>query len=607
MIKSSVTKIGDVSLGDLGTVTALSFATLFLVCNAVVFAAVLYTTTQAVLGKKFLSLVKDMRGAECAEVPQQLNSAFAADVDGNWQTSSLFQYNRSLFSLQFGGRGVNSEQYRAAMQGFTRRMREYGEKGAVRNALWSLMTWASFSLEDPVTKLQFSSNVDAGIVFNSEVYRSLLASTNGTCQGSQRAQIAAFFDSKDKQVVLRFPIPRNSTTGLLESVCPFQMPTVESFSRSLPQSSLGYVDFGFDVRLVSLVNGLNSGSLRLDGLVRVENNVSRSFGLIGYIDPYISNPHMPFPIYCLDKNRVSQLYSINLTTDQLSGPEICFIITSVKYALLRAFYPISLQMQPTFTAGQNSLYFKLKGGQSFLLMSQCKCPKDRLSAFCNRNRFMNVLYYDIQFNLTQTLLMGISLQQVVVAGRSQDPLVDYLAPSLQYAQIVARFPDVANLPLESWKDTDGYSWDYTWSNGRSFQQMLSDEFVKICSEKCAFAYFFTLSATQESSFNVPMNKFDMSLRDISLDSSLQYFDATTRANVTTQMCVDTFSHPQALLKLSNKPPVPLIQGYFECKSTLGAALLESIGNAVATSTLYVSIIWSLLGVVFFLFKTREAK
>jgi hypothetical protein len=107
----------------------------FLAFKVTIFVYVLYSTTQAETGKKFLSLLKNTDGAICIEVPQALNGIYAGDLDGRWATDDRFSQNRSIFQLQFNGKGINNVEYKAAMQRFTLKMAQYGNLSVARSAL----------------------------------------------------------------------------------------------------------------------------------------------------------------------------------------------------------------------------------------------------------------------------------------------------------------------------------------------------------------------------------------------------------------------------------------------------------------------------------------
>ena len=121
-------------------------------------------------------------------------------------------------------------------------------------------------------------------------------------------------------------------------------------------------------------------------------------------------------------------------------------------------------------------------------------------------------------------------------------------------------------------------------------------------------YFVTKSTALLSSVNTPFNRFDLSLAQLNSNASLVVLDGVgeNKRTVPIIMCVDTFSQPQALARLSQAPPIKLVQSYFECTNTLSAAFMASVGNAAATSTLYVGIGWAIFGVIFVFYLNYSA-
>ena len=617
IVNSSTNKVvGGIHLDDLGSL-AFWLALLFVLCNLVAFAVILFDTTTTQLNKKFLSLTVDTKGALCNEVPQQLNGVYQGDTNGYWQTNDMFRYNLSIFQLSFSGRGVTNEQYTDAMQWFTMRMAEFGNISVTRNTLWSLNTWASFTLTHHQTKLQLSSNVDAGLVYSGIVMSARLYNAQGACAGTPSSGygngwLSGFFTSETKQITLRQPTPLDSRRRPI-SVCPDQIryDILASILGSRASTLLGRIDYGFDVRLVSLIVGLNTNTLTLDGLLRVDDANARSFGLIGYIDTSLINPPQPYPVYCLDKSRAQQRWGVTLSPEQMSGPEICFILTSLTTeSRLYMFYPyvekINLNRR---NAQQGQTTFHLD------MPMACSCPRDQLNVECAENNVVIMLFYDLHFRTANTVQMAANFQQIVVngitgsLGKPGNPLGVYLANLIQYGHAggftnLTRFQ--LNTPLYSFTDRSGVFWDWSFAKNLTFNQLAQAEFQMVCSGQCGTIFFRTYSAPRKNSVNMPINRFNLNLGQLSPNPSLQI--NISGVNLPVSMCVDTFSQPQALARLTQAPPVRLIQNYFECTSTLSSALMTSIGNAAASARLYVGLSWAAFGVLFvFLLRLRAKR
>ena len=171
--------LGGVTLSRFEGHEAFILAVFFVLCQAAVFTSILYMTTKAEMSRKFLSLDAQAAGTICKEVPQVLKGSYQASYDGYWDSMENFRYNKSVYILQFNGVGVDNEQFANAMQFFTQKLKLIGQKATSRQTLWSLMSWAGFSLVHPDTKLEFFSSADAGVIFDTMVVVSFVTSVSG--------------------------------------------------------------------------------------------------------------------------------------------------------------------------------------------------------------------------------------------------------------------------------------------------------------------------------------------------------------------------------------------------------------------------------------------
>lgn len=500
-------------------------------------------------------------------------------------------------------------------------MRKLGKESLSSNALWAYMTWSSFNFVHPQTGLHFYSNVDAGLVFNAPLQAAAVADGNGVCSGiAQNLPLSGFYDLVSKQTVIRIPTPWNSSTNTIaETPCPRQFPlslTRKSFAEhSHTQVKLGYIEFGFDVRIAALVVGLNAGVLTLDSLVREENPISRKYGLVGYIDPFYSDPPQQYPIYCLDKSRALEVYGEQLTPEQMApgSPEICFIVSAMKYANLFMFYPASIQVKfKTFPELRNGSSSKRdsadwqlqENSPTFNVLEECSCPRDQMDMFCSQTVVENAFFYDNWSNMKNTVKMAIKIQKDRLQNRALSSSY-FLAKAVLYSRALFGKSWLEKIPLKSWTDSKGTFYDFSWSNGNSYSQLLADEFVKICDRKCGMFLFESYSYTARTSVNAPMNKYGLALREISPNQSVTVRYNTAALELPIQMCIDTFSQPEAMALLSKSPPVDLEEPYFECTNTVLGAITASAGNAFAISTIITALAWAILGALLMVLEKRR--
>ena len=613
---SNLSSFGGVPFDELGQWPSFLLASLFLALKALTFALLLYFTVISLTSKMFLSLSGDQKGADCKPVPQPVVGVFEGDYQGYWQGSPQFNVNQSLFLIKFTGKGVTNAQYQTVMKGFWSRLRQLGGLSRINTGRWAYMTWSSLNFVDAKTGLAFFSNVDSAIVFDASVQSAFIASSKGVCTGSRVGQLSGYYDLTLAQTVLRFPVSWNATANSVTvSACPNDITirllrNVSKFDST--QLKLGYIDYGFDVRMAALVVSLNSGILTLEGLVRKEDVATRKFGLIGYIDTQFTNPPQQRPIYCLEKQRTFEVYGVRLTQKQIAGPEVCFIVSSFRFSNLIFFYPSGLQA--TFSSPRKDIRsgstWLLKGHprKKFNIMKKCKCPGDALDPFCSQNIFHQAFIYDRYGRNERLVQMALKIQKARIIANSSSGSF-FTERAMFYSHAISKNPWLANISLQSWTDAStGILYDYSYAKGQSLNQLLAEEFKEICNNDCAMYFFETYSYTARTSISTPMNKYGVTLRDISPNASTIVRFQTVGLNLTTTMCVDTFSQPVAMARLSETPPVSLEAPYFECKTTILGALTQSTGNAIATSGVSLVFAWSAMGLLFKLvMKMRRKK
>ena len=98
---------------------------LILLWYAVYFTALFYftfTITQSSVHLEFLSLEGNSTEQICFSVPLTVTGAFEGDIYGNWQTSTAFQQNVSIFRIAMTGSAISNEQYAGVMTNFTNKL-----------------------------------------------------------------------------------------------------------------------------------------------------------------------------------------------------------------------------------------------------------------------------------------------------------------------------------------------------------------------------------------------------------------------------------------------------------------------------------------------------
>ena len=60
---------------------------------------------------------------------QVIIATFAGDYKGNWETNAKFNYNSSIFALDFNGSAINNREYSEAIVRFETRLNKLGQMG----------------------------------------------------------------------------------------------------------------------------------------------------------------------------------------------------------------------------------------------------------------------------------------------------------------------------------------------------------------------------------------------------------------------------------------------------------------------------------------------
>ena len=136
---------------------------------------------------------------------------------------------------------------------------------------------------------------------------------------------------------------------------------------------------------------------------------------------------------------------------------------------------------------------------------------------------------------------------------------------------------------------------------------IDDHFNAICPDRKCAALVFLMDSTV-GIFN-PLNLYNVDQRQVSINTYQEKtykFIKATKQWVSTGlkkakqiMCVDTFFFDDMMTGLSSAPPMPLVQGYYNCHSTLLNAIKTSVGAAAGAASLYTNIAMAaILGAIF---------
>jgi len=136
---------------------------------------------------------------------------------------------------------------------------------------------------------------------------------------------------------------------------------------------------------------------------------------------------------------------------------------------------------------------------------------------------------------------------------------------------------------------------------------IDDHFKAICPDKKCAAIVFLIDTTV--GIFAPINLYNNDLRQISTQTYMETFYKFVKSTKTWVaagqkmasriMCVDTFFFSDMMSGLAANPPMPLVQGYYNCHKTLADSVQAAIGNAAGAASLIANI--AIAAVCFFWF------
>jgi hypothetical protein len=560
--------------------------TIYLILFSFVFVYVTITRTIEDYETRFLSLLKDSSGTECSEVPLSLTAKYLGDTQGWWETEKQFNYNSSIFVIDFVGATVNTKQYHDTMVGFRKHLEFLGAKSVTRNVAWTSLAWTTMSYANEDKTIRFYSNADVGIVVRGDI-DAYWSNRNGLCEAA--TPIVGSFNPVTKMLSLTAPSE--------DKLCPNQHGALFRAAAS----SLDPIKIEVDARSLQTAIALNFGILNLTQLIVT----STAYGDIAndifpgrfYIDPHFSSME---PIFCLNKG--SSSYDISPAA--ISGPEICYIAYGGNGLSDMLFgYPILQEFKRSLESYDDPSY----GDTGY--QDTCKCPTDNFDEDCNAvETVYTVIYsYPSPYNYTAPGLVWIDMVNIGVRAQElilRDPvngdkaMMELFSPITAYSLMAAdNITTYSNRSLVSYtKNVEGTNvhYNYSFAKGKSLSGLLRDAWDDVCpSRQCAAVIFRTGGKSKYELFS-PVNTYNSQLSYLSNVTHLsKHFNIMLRI----LMCVDTFSQKVAFDSFVRRSPVRLVQPYFECHSTLPGAFIKGVGTAHSNALLVSNVCIFILGIL----------
>jgi hypothetical protein len=103
---------------------------------------------------RFLSMTSSS-DTECTEIPLSLTEKYLGDTHGRWVSEKEFNYNNSIFVVDFLNARVSTKKYSETMLGFRKHLEVLGAKSLSRNVAWSSLTWTTMSFANEDKTIRF--------------------------------------------------------------------------------------------------------------------------------------------------------------------------------------------------------------------------------------------------------------------------------------------------------------------------------------------------------------------------------------------------------------------------------------------------------------------
>ena len=439
---------GGIETSDLESVASVGVP-LVLIYYAMFVTLLIYFTVIGVQNSTavaFLSLQGSNADQSCVEKPQSVTGTYRGDFAGRWETDTLFQDNRSLFSISFTGSVLDSTGYQTMVHKFGRSMAKLGQKGLTRSVFYNALAWSTFSYYDTIANVQFTSTVDAStLAFGQFMNGAAWSNRQGICNATTSTKsISMSYSPSIKSYVMSIPMRMSSLydidfktheTYVIPEPCPRYGKTT-LFTDEIATDGLYYqpnaFNLAFDVHTLYSIIALNLGMISSTARRYTQtNSVYNSYVVAGFPGTfYVDQLYVPMQaFFCIDK--AAAIYKLNAA--QIAGPNICFYVyegLGPRNSVL--LYPVGYSLH------DENDYNGKPSNQNWV---RCKCPLDMYARGCNRQDFHYMLFHRNNMsgpsytkdNAWKMIQFGISAQAFLVA----DPVDGDKTQADYYSRVVA--------------------------------------------------------------------------------------------------------------------------------------------------------------------------
>ena len=441
-------EFGGMDTNDLQAVASVGVPLILLYYSMFLTLLIYFTVigVQSATAVAFLSLQNSNADQNCVAKPQSVTGAYRGDFTGKWETDTLYQDNRSLFSITFTGSVLDNNGYQSMIENFGRSMAQLGEKGLSRSVFYNALAWSTFSFYDTTANVQFTSTVDAStLAFGQFMNGAAWSNRHGLCNATTATKsISMSYSASIRSYVISIPMTMSSlydidfkirNTYKIPEPCPRHGKTT-LFSDATVTDGLYYqpnsFTLAFDVHTLYSIMALNLGLISSTAKRFTQtNSVYKGYVVSGYPGTFfVDQLYLPMQaFFCIDKT--AAIYQLNAA--QIAGPNICFYVyegEGPRNSVL--LYPVGYSLH------QENDYNGLPNNRNW---ARCKCPRDMYVRGCNRQDFHYMLFHRNNMsgpsytkdNAWKMIQFGIKAQAFLIA----DPTNGDKTQADYYSRVVA--------------------------------------------------------------------------------------------------------------------------------------------------------------------------
>ena len=166
--------------------TSFYIVTVYFSVFLITFFLIFFSDLNTKLAEKFLSLEGSSDGQICSTVPLPISGDFYVDRNGHWSSSSDFNFNSSIYKLKFEGTVASEDQFFTTLKQFELKLKNLDNLLLTRDLAFTVITWMATIAYDPITSITFQTTADYSSIFRNFVMFGWLqnGSTGNLCHSS---------------------------------------------------------------------------------------------------------------------------------------------------------------------------------------------------------------------------------------------------------------------------------------------------------------------------------------------------------------------------------------------------------------------------------------